>query len=164
MRLTTRTNLAARVLMACAVNEGMILRSADIAARTNSSLNHMLQVVNLLQEHGFIETIRGRTGGLRLARAAKDIGMGDVFRLFESNIAFAECFDPATNTCPLSHSCRLKAYLARAVEAFFHEMDLVSLADLVRGNCGLTALLQLDFGGRTRCAGPNMPEMAMLHA
>jgi len=143
MRLTMRTNLATRVLMSCAVNEGEVLRSADIAARTNASLNHMLQVVNTLQEHGFIETIRGRTGGLRLARPAAQISMGAVFRTFEGTIAFAECFDPATNTCPLHSVCRLRSYLLRAVEAFFHEMDMVTLADLVAGNCGLQELLSL---------------------
>ncbi len=144
MRLTTRTNLATRVLMSCAVNDGAVLRSSDIATRTNASLNHMLQVVNTLQEHGFIETIRGRTGGIRLARAATLISMGDVFRIFEGRIAFAECFDETSNTCPLVGSCRLRSYLTRALEAFFHEMDLVTLADLVTGNCGLTALLSLD--------------------
>lgn len=144
MRLTTRTNLATRVLMSCAVNDGVILRSADIAQRTNASLNHLLQVVNILQEQGFIETLRGRTGGLRLARAPAQISMGDVFRVFEGRIAFAECFDLDTNTCPLHSACRLRGFLARAVEAFFHEMDLVTLADLVTGNCGLEALLNLE--------------------
>jgi Rrf2 family transcriptional regulator, nitric oxide-sensitive transcriptional repressor len=151
MRLTTRTNLATRALMACAVNEDIILRSADIAARTNASLNHMLQVVNTLQEFGFVQTIRGRTGGLRLSRPAAQIIMGDVFRIFESNIAFAECFDANTNTCPLINTCRLKSYLARAVEAFFHEMDQVSLHDLVVGNCGLSAMLQMDDSPRASC-------------
>lgn len=151
MRLTTRTNLATRVLMACAVNDGVTLRSADIAARTNASLNHMLQVVNTLQEFGFVQTIRGRTGGLRLARPAGQIVMGHVFRVFEANIAFAECFDPSTNTCPLISTCRLKSYLARAIEAFFHEMDQVSLHDLVSGNCGLSALLHMDDNLRAPC-------------
>ena len=164
MRLTTRTNLAARVLMACAVNEGMVLRSADIAARSNSSLNHILQVVNLLQEHGFIETIRGRSGGLRLARAASDIGIGDVFRLFEGKIAFAECFDPAANTCPLWQNCRLKGFLTRALDAFFMELDMVTLADLVAGNCGLNALLQMGLQSPTRCAGPSERTMEALSA
>jgi Rrf2 family nitric oxide-sensitive transcriptional repressor len=146
MRLTTRTNLAARVLMSCAVNDSVVVRSMDIAQRTNASLNHVLQVVNTLQEHGFIETLRGRTGGVRLARPATDISIGEVFRIFEGGIAFTECFDLATNTCPLVSTCRLRGLLTRAVEAFFHEMDMVTLADLVSGNCGLSALL--SFHGR----------------
>jgi Rrf2 family transcriptional regulator, nitric oxide-sensitive transcriptional repressor len=152
MRLTTKTNLAARILMACAVNEGLTLRSAEIAQACNASLNHLLQVVNALQAHGFIETLRGRSGGLRLARPAAQISMGDVFRVFEAGTPFAECFDPETNTCPLSATCRLRGYVARAVEAFHHELDMVTLADLTQGNCGLTALLAVPDSLRRNCA------------
>lgn len=143
MRLTTRTNLAIRVLMACGVNAGQILRTADIAARCNASVHHLLQVVNTLQDHGYIETLRGRNGGLRLVRKDTDICVGEVFRLFESATPFAECFDPEQNTCPLWSTCRLRSYIQRALEAFYRELDLVTLSDLVRGNCGLHALLAL---------------------
>ena len=141
MRLTTKTNLATRVLMACAVNDGVTLRSAEIARACNASPNHLLQVVNALQANGFVETIRGRSGGFRLARAAAHISIGEVFRVFEAGVPFAECFAPDTNTCPLSAVCRLRGYIARAVEAFYHELDMVTLADLTKGNCGLSALL-----------------------
>lgn len=143
MRLTIRTNLATRVLMACAVNEGLIVRTADIAGKCNASTNHLLQVVNLLQTSGFIETIRGRSGGLRLARLAELISIGQVFRVFEAGVPFAECFDPAANSCPLSGDCRLRDYIGRALESFYHELDMVTLADLVKGNCGLAALLHM---------------------
>lgn len=143
MRLTTKTNLAARVLMACAANEGVTMRTAEIAQMCNASVNHLLQVVHGLQAHGFVETLRGRGGGLRLARAPERISMGAVFRVFEAGHPFAECFDPATNTCPLAPNCRLRSYISRALEAFYHELDLVTLRDLVKGNCGLFDLLQL---------------------
>jgi Rrf2 family transcriptional regulator, nitric oxide-sensitive transcriptional repressor len=152
MRLTTKTNLAARVLMACAVNEGMTLRTAEIALACNASLNHLLQVVNALQALGFVETLRGRNGGLRLARPPTQISMGEVFRVFEAGMPFAECFAPETNTCPLSSSCRLRSYVARAVEAFYHEMDMVTLADLTKGNCGLATLLAVPDSLRRACA------------
>ncbi|MCB2114757.1 MAG: Rrf2 family transcriptional regulator [Rhodobacteraceae bacterium] len=143
MRLTTRTNLATRVLMFCAVNDGETVRTSEIAARCNASLNHLLQVVNLLQTHGFVETIRGRSGGLRLARPMERISIGEVFRIFEAGVPFAECFDADRNSCPLSEACRLKTFIARAVEAFYQVLDTVTLADLVRGNCGLEYLLDL---------------------
>lgn len=143
MRLTIRTNLASRVLMFCAVNSDRIVRTAEIADRCNASVNHLLQVVNLLQERGFVETIRGRSGGLRLARPPERISIGQVFRLFESGVPFAECFDARANTCPLSQTCRLRGYIIRAVEAFYHELDMVTLEDLVKGNCGLATLLNL---------------------
>jgi len=152
MRLTTKTNLAARVLMACAVNDGTTLRSAEIARTCNASLNHLLQVVNALQANGFVETIRGRNGGLRLARPPAQISMGEIFRLFEAGLPFAECFSPDTNTCPLSACCRLRGFVARAVEAFYHEMDMVTLADLTKGNCGLVRLLSVPDSLRNACA------------
>lgn len=152
MRLTTKTNLAARVLMACAVNDGATLRTADIAQTCNASLNHLLQVVNALQAAGFVETIRGRTGGLRLSRPPPQISMGAVFRVFEAGTPFAECFAPETNTCPLIQVCRLRAFVARAVEAFYHELDMVTLDDLTRGNCGLAALLTVPETLGRHCA------------
>ncbi|MDO9524778.1 MAG: Rrf2 family transcriptional regulator [Gemmobacter sp.] len=152
MRLTTKTNLAARTLMACAVNDGITLRSAEIAHACNASLNHLLQVVNALQAHGFVETIRGRNGGLRLARPPAQISIGEVFRIFEAGVPFAECFAPDTNTCPLSSTCRLRGYVSRAVEAFYHELDMVTLADLTKGNCGLIALLEVPDSLRARCS------------
>ena len=146
MRLTTRTNLALRVLMACGVNAGSVLRTADIARRCNASVHHLLQVVNMLQDHGYVETLRGRNGGLRLALPQESISIGEVFRIFESGTPFAECFDTTQNTCPLSETCRLRGYIARALDAFYHELDMATLADLVRGNCGLKALLDMAPG------------------
>ena len=133
MRLTTKTNLAARVLMSCAVNDGVTLRSAEIAQTCNASLNHLLQVVHALQTHGFIKTLRGRSGGLRLARPAAQISMGAVFRVFESGMPFAECFAPETNTCPLPEACRLRGYVSRAVEAFYHELGLCCINRVTGG-------------------------------
>ena len=154
MRLTTKTNLAARVLMACAFNRDKTLRTSEIAQVSNASLNHLLQVVNGLQAHGFIETQRGRHGGLRLARAPEQISMGSVFRVFEAGHPFAECFDAETNTCPLSTECRLRGYIARAVEAFYHELEMVTLEDLTRGNCGLEALLNVPETLSNTCPHP----------
>lgn len=154
MRLTTRTNLAVRVLMACASNEGATLRTQDVAERCNASVNHMFQVVNMLQEHGFIRTIRGRSGGIRLADSMERISVGRVFRVFESGVPFAECFDPGANTCPLVSECRLRGFIARAVEAFYHELDMVTVADLVRGNCGLQGLLTMRENLRAECLIP----------
>lgn len=154
MRLSTKTNLAARVLMACAANEGLVLRTAEIARSCNASLAHLLQVVNALQAHGFLTTIRGRSGGVQLARVPSQVSIGDVFRIFEGGTPFAECFDEARNTCPLSQSCRLRVFVARALEAFYHEMDMVTLEDLVKGNCGLRGLLAVGEGLRGQCPQP----------
>lgn len=143
MRLTTRTNLATRILMTCAVNDGATVRTSQIAEKCNASNNHLLQVVHQLHSGGYVDTIRGRNGGLRLARPMEQISIGEVFRLFESHTPFAECFDAQTNTCPLSKTCRLRSFIGRALDAFYHELDMITLSDLVKGNCGLSAILDL---------------------
>ncbi|MGR3364347.1 MAG: RrF2 family transcriptional regulator [Maritimibacter harenae] len=144
MRLTMRTNLAARVLMYCGVNADATVRSAQIAQATNASGNHLSQVIHKLQQFGYVETRRGRGGGLMLARAPETISIGALFRDFEAEVPFTECFDPANNNCPLVDSCRLHAYIRRALEAFYAELDQVMLSDLVDGNCGLEELLSLN--------------------
>jgi Rrf2 family nitric oxide-sensitive transcriptional repressor len=156
MRLTTRTNLAARVLMVCAVNEDRLVRTAEIARNCNCSMNHAAHVVQQLQVEGYITTLRGRSGGIRLARPAAMISIGAVFRLFETEIPFAECFDAANNGCPLTSHCRLRTYVIKALEAFYHELDLVTLEDLVRGNCGLAELLTMRDHLAPTCAGPEV--------
>ena len=134
MRLTTRTNLAIRALMYCGVHENETVRSAEIALACNSSANHLAQVINALNAHGFVTATRGRLGGVRLARAPRVINIGEVFRLFEADVPFTECFALETNTCPLVPACRLRSAIRRAVDAFYREMDLVTLDDLVKGN------------------------------
>ena len=151
MRLTTRTNMATRILMASAVNDGATMRTAEIAKRCNASPHHLLQVVNLSQVNGFVETIRGRGGGLRLAHSMARISIGEVIRIFEAGVPFAECFDKGTNNCPLSATCRLRSFISR-IGALYHELDLVTVADLVKGNCGLVSLLEMPSRLASACA------------
>ncbi|TMV69190.1 Rrf2 family transcriptional regulator [Thioclava sp. BHET1] len=141
MRLTTRSSLALRTLMACAVNEGQTLRKSDIATSCNASENHLGQVVCQLAQMGYIETLRGRCGGLRLARPMDEIRIGEVVRAFENCIGFADCFEKEENLCPLSGPCRLSSALVEALEAFYASLDKRTLADLVVGNDGLKFLL-----------------------
>lgn len=157
MRLTIRTNLAARVLMFCAVNAGRIVRTSEISEQCNASRNHLARVVQKLHVEGFIETSRGRSGGIWLARPAEQISIGTVFRLFEHDIPFAECYDAENNACPLTTSCRLRTFVTRALDAFYHELDKVTLEDLVQGNCGLHELLAIHdtLGREVACPRPH---------
>ena len=152
MRLTTRTNLAARILMTCATNGDRLMRTAEIAEMCNCSTNHAAHVVQRLQIEGYLTTLRGRCGGICLALPPDRISIGAVFRLFESEIPFAECFDSANNACPLTGACRLRNYIQRALDAFYHELDMVTLDDLVRGNCGLGELLSMRPAPPPGCA------------
>lgn len=143
MRVTTRTNLAIRALMVCAVNPDRIVRKYEIAEACNSSENHLAQVVNTLSQLGWVETHRGRAGGMRLAMPMHQIGVGAVFRAFETGIPFAECFDPGANTCPLISACRLREALEIALHAFHRALDTITLADLVEDNNELHRILNL---------------------
>jgi len=144
MRLTTRTNLAMRTLMYCAVNTGRNIRTSEVARATNASENHLGQVINMLGQKGFIETVRGRGGGIRLARSAEDITVGGVFRVFEAGVPFAECFAEDECTCPLISVCRLKGALGEALMAFYRSLDAITLESLVKDNTGLKALFTED--------------------
>lgn len=143
MRLTIRTNLALRTLMMCAVNEGSTLRKHEIAETCNASENHLAQVINTLAQLDFVQTVRGRRGGLRLGLPKERISVGAVFRAFEAGVPFAECFEPKANTCPLTSACALRKALIAALEAFYGSLDRLTLADLVNDNAGLKRLLSL---------------------
>lgn len=152
MRLTMRTNLAMRTLMTCAVNSGRTVTKGEIAAACNASPHHVAQVVHALGLLGFVATQRGRSGGLRLARPAETVRVGEVFRHFEAGVPFAECFDGAANTCPLAPACRLRDALAAALDAFYAALDRITLADLVRCNDALEGVLALTPPRRAACA------------
>lgn len=151
MRMTTRTDLAIRALMVCAVNRGRSVRKQDIAAACNASAHHVAQVVHMLGRLGLLATRRGRTGGLALGRPAEAIRLGEVFRAFESDIPFAECLGPGTPACPLAGSCRMRDALAAALDAFHAALDRLTLADLVDCNAPLERLLSLAPARRPAC-------------
>jgi Rrf2 family nitric oxide-sensitive transcriptional repressor len=141
LRITKRTNLAIRVLMFCGVNQGRLVTKAEIAERCNTSENHLAQVINQLGHMGFLSTHRGRNGGITLAREMADINIGEVFRRLESAVPLTECFADGENTCPLVPACRLRLAIADAAEAFYTQLEDVSLAGLVCDNDPLASLL-----------------------
>lgn len=143
MRLTTRTNIAMRALMYCAVNSGRIVRKSDIATACNTSENHMAQVINALSHFGLVRTTRGRHGGVTLERPPSEINVGSVFRKLESHVPFAECFAANENTCPLASCCRLRGALEVALNQFYKSLDEITLEDLVKGNTALEDALLL---------------------
>ncbi len=143
MRLTTRTNLAMRTLMFCAVNVDRIVRKSEVAEACAASENHLAQVIHLLARKGYLRTQRGRAGGLALGRPATAIRVGEVFRSFESVLPFTDCSDASAHACPLAAACRLKCLISEALEAFYTKLDGVTLDDLVSGNTDLVTLLKV---------------------
>jgi len=144
VRVTKRTNIALRLLMFCAVQPDRLVTKAEVAARCNASENHLGQIIHQLALLGFVNTRRGRKGGLALAMPASEINIGAVFRAIEAPVPMAECFADADNTCPLITCCLLRPALTAAAEAFYGTLDRITLATLTSGNTRLERLLCLD--------------------
>jgi len=133
MKLTSWTDYSLRVLMYCAASEGRAqpVTITEIAAAHDISRSHLTKIVVELSNQGLLETTRGRGGGLRLLKPAKDIVLGAVVRQTETDFTMVECFDPASNTCRMSRQCRLTSVLGQALQSYLKVLDGVTLADLV---------------------------------
>ena len=132
MRLTDYTDYSLRVLMFCAHNPDRSVTIAEMAEHHGVSKNHLMKVVNDLARHGYLQTFRGRGGGLRLLKKPSEINLGDVVRHTETDFRLVECFDAAINTCTLSGHCQLKQVLGLALKSYLAELDKVTLADVTR--------------------------------
>jgi len=144
MRLTNFTNYALRMLQYAAIRGDEISRVPDIAAIHRASVHHMIKVASLLGREGYLETIRGRSGGVRLAKPAHEITVGEVVRITEAPLELAECFNPETNTCPLIGACNLSRTWHRALEAFLDVLDNVTIADIASNRGELLSRLNLS--------------------
>ena len=134
MRITKRTNIAIRVLMYCAINTDRLVTKSEIAKQCNTSESHLAQVINQLARLGFLNTQRGRNGGIALGMPTQVITVGDVFRQVEVNTPVTECFADTDNTCPLVDICRLKLAITDATEAFYAHLDKITLDALICDN------------------------------
>lgn len=144
MRLTQQTSYSIRVLLYCSANNTGISRIRDIASTYGISELHLFKIMHVLVEAGFIETIRGRNGGIRLARPASEISIGAVVRATESNFFLTDCFDTANRDCPLVDACGVNRVLAEALRAFFAVLDSYTIADVASDRSQLRGLLELD--------------------
>lgn len=130
MRLSVQTDYALRTLMFLAAKEGHH-PIAEIARSYGISKNHLMKVAQRLVAEGFIESVRGRGGGLKLARPAAALNVGAIVRTMEETGSFVECFDQSTNSCVVTPVCGLRHALSGAVEAFLHHLDAFTVSDLV---------------------------------
>ncbi len=143
MRFTRYTDYALRVLTYLGLKDAENLSTIkEIAGRYGISENHLMKVVHRLGQTGYVETVRGRGGGIRLARAPEEIVIGGVVRDCEDDLRIVECFDPVTNTCPITAACALPAILDQALSAFLVVLDKYTLADLLRPRAGLAEILR----------------------
>ncbi len=131
MRLTLHTDYALRLLMLLALEPDKSHTVEDVSRRYGVSRNHLNKVVQTLAQAGFIESQRGRGGGVRLARPAREINLGRVVRATEDNFHIVECFCRETNTCIVAPACGLRDPFRQALGAFLDVLDGYTLSDLI---------------------------------
>jgi Rrf2 family nitric oxide-sensitive transcriptional repressor len=134
MRLTTYTDYALRTLMYLAANRDRLVTIQDIADTHDIAKNHLTKVVHQLGILGFVESLRGRNGGIRLGKEPSEINIGTVVRSTEPDFYMAECFDPNKSRCLLSSDCILKDTLYKATAAYLAVLDGVTLENLTKTN------------------------------
>lgn len=147
MKLTTFSDYTLRVLMFLAINQDRLATIPEIAAAYGISENHLMKVVHQLARSGVIETVRGKGGGVRLAREPGEIRLGQIVQASEGNAPIVECLSHDRNTCCIAPACRLTPILVHAFEALYAYLDQYTLVDLVGTPRKLNALLALESAG-----------------
>ncbi len=130
MKLTAFTDYSLRVLIYLAADTTRRATIAEIAESFGISENHLVKVVHFLGKQGWIETVRGKGGGILLAMPPRQVGVGKVVRDTEGAAMPAECFPEDGGNCVISDACRLKGVLGEAVKAFYAVLDRYTLEDI----------------------------------
>ena len=143
MRLNAQTDYALRLLMQLAVNQDALITISEVAERFRISRNHLMKIAQALGQRGFIETVRGRSGGLRLASPPEEISVGAVVRKMEGDFAVVECLPGGNGQCIISSACRLTGIMSEALEAFLQVLDGYTIGDLCGRNPKLAKILSM---------------------
>lgn len=142
MQLTRQTDFAMRVLMYLGIQEDdRLVTISDIAYHFDISRNHLMKIVHKLGQMEYIQTVRGKYGGLRLVREPASINIGHVVRDFETTLEVMNC---SKLDCPLTANCDFKPMLQKAQEAFLQVIDQYSLKDLLGNPQDMRSLLGLE--------------------
>ncbi|WP_088008604.1 RrF2 family transcriptional regulator [Indiicoccus explosivorum] len=143
MRLTMYTDFSLRILLYLGAKEQEELSTIkEISEAYQISKNHLMKVSHELGKAGFIETVRGRGGGIRLALPPEEINIGAVVKRMEDDFHLVECFSAEGNTCPIAPVCGLKGVLAQALKAYLDVLSQYTLADLLANRAALRMILQ----------------------
>ncbi|MGV8996118.1 MAG: RrF2 family transcriptional regulator [Parvibaculaceae bacterium] len=131
MRVTLHTDYALRMLMLLALEPDKLHTIEEISTRYDISRNHLMKVTQTLVQSGFVESVRGRNGGLRLGKDPAVINIGSVVRATEDGFNLVECFSAEDNYCLISSACGLRGPLEEALGAFLAVLDRYNLAALM---------------------------------
>ncbi len=153
MKLTKQTDYAFRILMFCAASGSRLSRISDISRVYGASEPFLFKILQPLVEAQIIETVRGRNGGIRLARLPSEITLGEVARLTEDNFTMAECFERDESNCPLLDNCRLTTALREALDAFMDVLDKYTVDDLAKPSAAVITLLAMVDGKEAATKG-----------
>lgn len=141
MQLTQYTDFGLRTLIALAVSPGERQTVTTISQAYAISRNHLVKAVARLAERGYVETVRGKGGGVRLARSPSEIRIGEVVRDMEATLGVVPCLQEEGAACVIAPVCRLKAVLAEATQAFLKTLDGHTLEDVLRQRAPVARLL-----------------------
>ena len=143
MRLTLHTDYSLRVLIYTGCEDGKLITINDIARTFDISKQHLMKVVNNLSQKGYLDTVRGRGGGIRLSRPPRDINIGEVVRETEETLGVVGCLEQR-GYCPIQPVCQLRGVFDEATQAFLTVLDGYTLADLIKPRRALSSFLLLD--------------------
>lgn len=143
MRLTQFTDYALRTVLYLGVHGGRLVPLAEVARAYGISYHHLVKVGALLANLEVVEAVRGRGGGLRLARAPEEINVGWLVRRTEPDFHLVECFDRKTDTCPITPACGLRHALFEAQNRFLETLDGYTLAHFLATPGRQEALIRL---------------------
>lgn len=142
MRLTSFTDYSVRVLMYVALKNGELASIREVSGIYEISSNHLMKVVHLLGKGDYLETIRGKNGGFRLGKEAKDINIGELIRYTEDDLNIVECFGNKEGRCALKEECNFSNVMEEALDAFLATVDKYTLEDLVSDKNPINFLVQ----------------------
>lgn len=131
MRLTAYSDYALRVLIYLSIQDERLATIREISEQYDISRNHLMKLVHDLGRHGFVETVRGKNGGLHIGRDPATISVGEVVRAMEKDMAIVECFEPENYNCQIVSACVLAGIMHKAHKAFLEVLDGYTIKDLV---------------------------------
>lgn len=141
MHLTQFSDYGLRLVLYLACHPDRLVSVEEVGQAYGISRHHLVKVVQSLTDLKVVESQRGRGGGMRLAKSPSEINVGWLIRRTEPHFNLVECFDLATNTCPIAPACGLKGALVRAQKAFLAVLDEYTLDDFRSHRQELVALL-----------------------
>ena len=131
MQLTSYTDYSLRALLYLGTHQDRLVTISEISEYHGISRNHLVKVIHNLGKNGYIQTLRGKAGGVRLAHKPEEIILANVVRLTEPHMNIQECFSRETNTCPLIDRCKLTGVLYQARQGFMNVLDNKTLSDIL---------------------------------